>query len=130
MAPRAPASSGSGARTAGWIIGGAGVALLGAASYFGLRAVSDHRTAKIKCPLSPCSDIEGVNANDASRDEAELATAGFALGAATVGIAAYLLLTTSPARASFRETTSEKARVRWEPRVTAHGVGATLSADW
>src|SRR5206468_651690 len=36
----------------------------------------------------------------------------------------------SSGRAAFGETTAEEARVRWEARVTAHGVGATLSADW
>jgi hypothetical protein len=126
--PSAPAS-GSGYRNAGWIIGGTGVVLLGIGSYFGIRAIADHSTAKDRCPTSACTDLEGVRANDSSRNEADLATAGFALGGAALGVAAFLFLT-SPPSALAVPPSSRKARVRWEPRFLGRGAGAALSADW
>jgi hypothetical protein len=127
-APRPAPSSGSAARNAAWVVGGAGVVLLGIGSYFGVRAISDHGTAKDRCPGSTCGDLEGVRANDSSQNEAEISTAGFAIGGAALGVAAFLLLTSSSSASS--APASRRARVRCEPRWLARGAGAVLSADW
>jgi hypothetical protein len=110
-------------RTVGWIAGGASVALLGGATYFGVRAIDDHSTANHRCPTSPCHDRAGVDANDDSRKEATLSTIGFVAGGATLGAALYLLLTTSSQRAA-------SARPRFVASPIANGAYAAWSTSW
>jgi serine/threonine-protein kinase len=126
-----PASQpGSGLRNAAWVVGGAGVVLVGVASYFGIRAITDHASAKDRCPGSTCADLEGVRMNESSQNEAEVSTAGFALGGAALGVAAFLFLTSSSPSAPTPSHALPRARLRCEPRFLAHGAGAVLSADW
>jgi hypothetical protein len=118
-----PQPSSNGKRRAGWIVGAVGVTVLGGASYFGLRAIADHRTAREHCPFSPCSDAAGVQANEDSSTEADLATVGFAVGGVAIGVAAYLLLTTPPSKVA-------SSGPRIIPVLTAEQKGAMLSTAW
>jgi hypothetical protein len=119
-------TAGNGRRTAAFVVGAVGVGLVGAASYFGLSAIADRRSAKDRCPQSTCSDIEGVNLNESSQREADLSTAGFALGGVALGVATYLFLTQS----SPPPPSAQARRVRWMPVLGAHDVGAVVSAHW
>jgi hypothetical protein len=57
---------------------------------FGLAAKHNHDTATERCPTTPCSDREGVAANDRARTQATLATVAGAVG--VVGFSAFALL--------------------------------------
>jgi hypothetical protein len=131
MPPAAPAPEpASGRRTAGFVVGGAGLALVGAASYFGLRAIANHKTATTYCPNPPtCQNHDAVDANDTSKTQATLSTIGFGLGAAALGVSAYLLLSGAPDKPP---DPAQRTARRWElyPALTERTVGAALSTDW
>jgi len=117
----APVDSGSAKRKAAWITGGVGVVLVGAAGYFGWQAIADHDEAKRLCPgpTSTCVNIDGVNLNESSRREADLATAGFALGGVALGVATYLLLTSPSSKT-----------VALAPALAGRTGGAALTLHW
>jgi hypothetical protein len=123
-APRAEPSHAQ--RTAGFVVGGVGLGLVGAASYFGFRALSDRSTAKDKCPTSPCSDRDAVNLNESSKREADLSTAGFALGGVALAVATILVLT-SP---SSKPASAYDRRLRVAPLLGARELGAVVSTGW
>jgi hypothetical protein len=106
------------------------VALLGIGSYFGIRAIGDHRTAVDRCPTASCADLEGVRANESSQNEAELSTAGFALGGAAMGVAALLYFTSGEQAAPPGPSPARKANLRWQLGWTPHGPLGAVSADW
>ncbi len=114
-------------RTAGFVVGGVGLALVGAASYFGIQAIADRNTAKKACPgTGPCANQPAVNLNESSKREADLSTAGFALGGVALGVATFLLLT-SP---SSKPASADLRRVHIAPLVGAGEVGAFVSGGW
>jgi len=114
-------------RTAAFVVGGVGVGLIGAASYFGLKAISDARTARDWCKnMTPCDNRDGVNLNESSKREADLSTAGFALGGVALG-AGVILLLTSP---SSKTASSEVRRIRVAPLLGPRNAGAVVSAGW
>jgi hypothetical protein len=123
-------STGSGLRNAAWIIGGTGVALLGIGGYFGIRAIGDHNKATNRCSSASCADLEGVRANESSQNEAELSTAGFALGGAAVGVAAFLYFTSGAQAAPPGPAPARKAQLRWQLGWTPHGPAGTVSASF
>jgi hypothetical protein len=90
--PTAPEPTSS-SRTAALAIAGVGVGFTGAATYFGLKAFADRKSAKDRCPGSTCGDREAVDLNESSGREADLSTAGFVLGGAALGAAAVLWFT-------------------------------------
>ncbi len=117
-------SGGNGRRTAGWIVGGAGVVALGVGSVFGVMALSKRSDSNADC--QPGCSQQGVNLNNQAITDAWVSDFGIGLGVVGVVAGAYLLWTSGgdpPAQA----TTSG---VRVLPRVMAHGAGATLTVDW
>ena len=88
--PEAPPTAGR-PRTVGWIVGGAGVVLLGVGTYFGVRALGNHSDATRLCPSSPCANQQGWSDNNSAKTEAWVADFGIGLGVVAVGVAAYLL---------------------------------------
>jgi hypothetical protein len=89
----APAAEGGGSRTAGWIIGGAGLATLLAGGVFGLLAIARNDDS-IACGAQPvCNDTSYSTA----RGYAWAANIAVPLGAIGVGVGAYLLLAPAPA---------------------------------
>jgi hypothetical protein len=90
--PPAPQTT-SAKRTAGWIVGGAGLAALGAGAYFGLRALGDRNTSDSLCPGNACVDARGVAAYDDARTHARIADVAIGVGILAVATAAYLVIT-------------------------------------
>jgi len=90
---REPEPSGSGMRTAGLIVAGAGVAALGVGGYLALDAKSDHSDAKKLCQPSPpsCGD-EAYQAGEDARSQGTLATVLFAVGGAALATGGVLWL--------------------------------------
>jgi hypothetical protein len=90
-APEAAGGS-SGTRTVGFLVGGAGVVLLGVGSFFGVRAFSDKNTAENDCtPGGRCGDTGNSAKQSLSTDEA-ISTVGVLAGIAAVGVGGYLVL--------------------------------------
>ncbi|HMJ50648.1 MAG TPA: hypothetical protein VK540_01185 [Polyangiaceae bacterium] len=116
VAPTPPASTAAGQmpqtfvevrrpiNPAAWVAYGMGAAGLGVGSYFGIRAMSDQRTADDNCPLDRCQSQAGSSANANAIKSANIATVGFSVGVLGIGLGTFLLLsrgtTTVPSTAS------------------------------
>lgn len=91
-APTRPAPS-SGRRTAGLVVGGAGVVALGVGAFFGVRALGKASSANDACPGKECSDREGIDLNDQAKSSARIADVALGLGLVATGVGAYLFFT-------------------------------------
>ena len=89
-APTPASPKTSGARIAGFVVGGVGLVAIGVGSYFGVRALNDHSDATKLCPSSPCADANGVNENGTAQTEAWVADFAIGLGVVAVGVGVYL----------------------------------------
>ncbi|HEY4014383.1 MAG TPA: hypothetical protein VGM06_13665 [Polyangiaceae bacterium] len=89
--PAAPEHSatgaGNGQRTAGLVVGGAGVVAAAVGTFFGLQALSKRHDATSACPppATTCSDMSAVNSNNDAKSAAVVADVAF--GGALVGVA-------------------------------------------
>jgi hypothetical protein len=101
VAPR----SGAPQRTTGWVVGAAGVVALGAGTYFGLRALSNHNQATDRCSPALCTDPEAVRLNDDAKVSANISTVAVGLGIAGVAVGAVLVLTAPVGRADATKAT-------------------------
>ncbi|WP_437288488.1 hypothetical protein [Sorangium sp. So ce406] len=106
-APEGPApggtsggTGGEGLRTAGFVIGGAGAAVLGVGAVFGILAAgqaSDAEKDQALCPNQQCTPL-GRKEIDAAETKALVSTIGFGVGVAALGAGAILVLTSGPSR--------------------------------
>jgi hypothetical protein len=110
-------------RTAGYVVGGIGIATLAIGGAFGVGAIVNDGSAKDACP-APC--VEGsaqAAAADASTDRAfvfsNIANVTIPLGIIGAGIGAYLVLTAGP---------TEKLAVA--PMTSSHARGVAVTAWW
>jgi hypothetical protein len=79
--------------TVGYVVGGAGLLLLGAGAYFGVSSLSNYGKAEDLCPTHKgCPESARGPSKDASRD-GTIATVGIGLGVVGLAAGAYLLLT-------------------------------------
>jgi hypothetical protein len=86
-------------RTWGYVAGGAGLALLGVGTYFGLHAFAEKNVVEDECGKVFCTS-RGLGAiNDMKTSEA-VSTITIAAGVAAVGAGVFLLLTNVPRRPS------------------------------
>ena len=111
-------------RTAGFVVGGIGIATLAVGGVFGVAAIINDGNAKDACP-SPC--IEGspqAAVADADTDRAfvfsNIANVTVPLGLIGAGIGAYLVLTAGP--------TEKKIAV--SPMTSSHARGLAVTASW
>lgn len=80
-------------RTAGFVLSGLGVALLGGGGYFGVRAVMlKERSDDAGCTDTMCPTVASKRDYDSARTAAHLSSAGVGLGLVAVGVGAYLIL--------------------------------------
>jgi len=98
--PPAPTPFGSehgkGQRTAGYVIGAAGIVAVGIGSYFGLRAFSKNGEAKDQCPRGYVCDFpDGPSLADEANNAARASNIAFAVGGVAL-IGGAVLLLTSP----------------------------------
>jgi hypothetical protein len=104
-------------RAWGLVAGGAGLALVGAGAFFGLRAFSDKRTADNECNADFCTQL-GLNAIGAMKTAEAISTVSVAAGITALSGGAYLLL-------SGKAHTGHQASTwRIAPDIGAHGVRA------
>ncbi|SRR6266545_1662696 len=111
---------------AAWVAMGLGVAAVGVGSYFGLRAMSEQKTADRDCPDEQCSP-DGVAANSRAINAANLATAGFAVGLVGIGLGTFLFLTNGPSRSP---SSLDPGRVRAAARLGATSSELVVSGSW
>lgn len=131
--PVAPLQSGSGQRTAGFVLGGAGVAALGLGAVFGILAAgqaSDAEDDPALCPNKQCSP-EGRDEIDAASTKALVSTIGIGVGIAAIGAGAILILTsgptTEPATTAGARKTAAGPSARLVPLLGLNGGGVGVS---
>jgi hypothetical protein len=91
LSPVEPPRSSGTTRVVGWVVGGAGIAALGAGTAFALNAMSLKSQADPSCPQHACSP-HGMSLIDEAKTNAWIATAGFGAGVVGVGVGAWLVL--------------------------------------
>ncbi|MFZ5891497.1 MAG: hypothetical protein ACOY0T_10640 [Myxococcota bacterium] len=99
--PAAP--SGSGTRTAGFVVGGVGLAGIATSLVFGALVLDRKSTVDRECAANRCS-AAGVEAAESGRTLSTISTIAFAAGAVGVGVGAYLILSSKPSQDSVRVT--------------------------
>jgi hypothetical protein len=98
----AEAPHGSSKRTTGFVVGAAGIAALGAGTFFGIQALSQKSDADGACggQGSTCPDAAHASAAQSKLDDARtsglVSTVALGMGIAAVGIGAYLIFTGGP----------------------------------
>jgi hypothetical protein len=110
-------------RTAGFVVGGIGIATLAVGGAFGIGAIINDGNAKDACP-APCIEGSREAADaDAKTDRAfvfsNIANVTLPLGILGAGIGAYLVLTAGP---------TEKVAVT--PMTSSHARGVSVTAWW
>ncbi|XXY18506.1 hypothetical protein WME88_02475 [Sorangium sp. So ce216] len=124
-------SAGGGLRTAGFVIGGAGAAVLGVGAVFGILAAaqaSDAEDDPTLCPGKQCSP-RGREEIDAAETKALVSTIGIGVGVAALGAGAILVLTSGPSTtegaraAGARRGSPGRVQARVVPLIGADGGG-------
>jgi hypothetical protein len=110
-----------GSRTPGWIVGGVGVAALGAGAAFGVRAITLKSNADAQCPNRLCTQ-QGLSTIGDAKSAANLSTVFLAVGAVGVGVGTWLIL-----RVPSGAGTGSTALV---PTVAAHEAGLSWQGAW
>lgn len=125
-----PAAEGNSQRTAGYVIGGAGVVALGVGAYFGLHAMSKWNERKDDCAHGCTPDAK--SAGDAAKSAALVSDIGFGIGLVASGVAGYLLLSAkSPSAESARvEGRPRVSRLRVSPALGPHGGGLVIGGSY
>jgi hypothetical protein len=90
--PPPPSSSRA---TVGWITGGAGLALVGVGTYFGVDAISKRSESDDNCPNGNCNQ-DGVDRNDDAKRSAWIANICIGVGLVAIGVGVYLIVTGRP----------------------------------
>ncbi|HZU83861.1 MAG TPA: hypothetical protein VE987_13130 [Polyangiaceae bacterium] len=121
----APRSGGrSSMRTIGLVVGGIGLAALGAGAYFGVRTLSDKSTIDQACHGGTCTSQAAIDAADDALTASVVSDVALAAGAVVLGVGAYLVLASSGA--------PRVAGLRVRPSVGLSGASprASLTGEW
>jgi hypothetical protein len=86
----APANGTGSRRTFAWVLGGAGVAMVGVGTYFGVRAFSEKSTVENECDRTMRCTPAGVDAKSALSTSETISTAAILGGVAAIGAGVYL----------------------------------------
>lgn len=112
------------ARTAGYVVGGLGIAALGVGAYFGARAITLANDVERDCPMGQCT-ANAVALNEDAKSAARVADFVIGGGVLSVGIATILILTSDDA--------GEKPAPRYatlRPSLSPTSVGALVGASF
>jgi hypothetical protein len=85
----------TGARTAGWIVGGVGLGALAVGSVLGVLALSKRSASDSLCTMGVCRDQAALDDYDAAKSAALGADIALAVGAVSLAVGSYLLFTSS-----------------------------------
>ncbi len=115
--------------TTAYVFGAVGVAAVGAGSYFGVRALQEKQDANRQC--SPGCDPEGHQADRNAVFNGWLATAGFGIGIAALGVAGYLYTDADEGLDATGEAQrSGEGDVAVVPSLTRTGAGFQLAVTY
>lgn len=103
---------------AAYVVGGLGIAAIGVGSYFGVRALQDHKIAEDGCE-DECSTKTASQAEQNAVFHGWVSTVGIAAGLAAVGVAIYLY-------ADAEAEPAEASQVALVPSAGAQAVGLDL----
>jgi hypothetical protein len=117
----APPPQPHGSRTPGWIVGGVGLAALGAGAAFGVRAITLKSDADSQCPNHQCTQSGLATIGDA-KNAATVSTIGLAVGAVGVGVGTWLVL-----RVPSSPSTGGTVLV---PAIAADGAALVVRGAW
>lgn len=112
-------SGSNGKRTAGYIVGGAGVVALGVGVFFGIKTLSLASDVKSECPNGPCSSQDGIDKNSSAHTDALVSDITLGVGVVAIAAGAYLILTS-------KSSESSHAAFRITPSASPHGGGAAI----
>jgi|GEM_PF-3357643 len=116
---------GSAQKTAGYIVGGVGIAGLAVGTIFGLRVLSKNDESESLCPTgqlcSPADQARYHASVDDARSARTVSLLGFGLGGAAI-VAGAALLITAPKR--------NPTTVSFVPNLDVGRVGASLQGAW
>jgi len=117
-------------RTAAWVGGATGVALVGAGAYFGVRALSKRSDSDAYCHDDGFCQQQGVDLNTEAYDNARWSNVLIGSGLVLTGVSAMLLLqfpaSDSPDSATQSRGTPTPRRVR----IAAHPGGIDAAVTW
>lgn len=124
----APAeTAGSGQRTIGLIVGGAGVIGVGLGTFFGLRAKSKNDSSKDHCPNDPnICDQQGVNLRDQAKSAATLSTAFMIGGGALLAGGVVLYLTAPSSKGKEKSASAMRVTADLGPYMSRVTVGGAF----
>ena len=112
--------SGSSMKTAGYVVGGVGIAALAVGGFFGLRAASTYKDAKDACGGNTTScPPDAMDKRKTAGNDATIANVGVGLGVVGVGVGVALLLMAKPSQ--------ESAAFVVAPSVAPNGAGASIA---
>jgi hypothetical protein len=117
--------SGRGKRIAGWVVGGAGLASIGAGSVFGVEAMSKSSGAKSLCSPTACTNPSAVSENNTAKADALVADFAIGAGVAAVGVGAILILTTHGSKEA-----PQRGGLEVIPLASRNGGGVGLYTRW
>jgi len=124
--PAAAHRTGSGIRTAALVAGGAGVVGLGLGVGFGLSAQAQAETWQEDCNGNACTSQRGVDAAEAAREQARIATIGVASGGALLALSVVFWLMDS----SRSEESAEHRTLHVSPAVSDSALGCAVSGNF
>lgn len=110
-------------RPAGWVVGGVGLAAVGAGAVFGVLAITKSSDAKSKCSPSSCTNPAAVSENQDARTAATISDVAIGAGAAALAVGVFFLVTAPPAEA-------QSTALRVVPLVGREHAGAALVTTW
>jgi hypothetical protein len=110
---------------AGWVAMGFGAVGVGVGTFFGLRALSQQKTADKDCDGDVCHNPTALAANSEAIKSANLATVGFGVGIVGIGVGTFLLL--SGGSSSSRTATNSPSIVG---SVGPSSGGVAVSGRW
>jgi hypothetical protein len=115
----------NGKRTAGFVIGGVGIAALGVGGYFGLRAFSKWSDRNDNC-VGGCNEAAKAAGDDA-KTAATISTIGIGVGVVAIGVGTYLVLSSKPSgEPSARHGRGAQQARTWRVVPTAGPTGGGL----
>lgn len=106
------------------VAGSVGLVAIGLGAGFGVAALSDASTAREYCDGPLCSSQRGIDATHAASKNADIATAGFALGGALLAVGGGMLW------AAHGSGSSEIAGPRLSPIASSSQLGLAYSSSW
>lgn len=122
--PPPPGGGDSSRRTAGYLVGGVGLAGVVVGSIFGIKTFAKKSDSQSHCNATTRTcDGAGIELQDSARSASTISTIGFGVGLLGLGAGAWLLLSAGP-------SSTESTGVRLTPMIGSSGASLSASGSW